>query len=347
MGNDVSKNSHNNIIDNYQNIKLPHDHKIIKIANITTNLKRGFSLNLNVKKIMNLIFSSENNMDIISIQGLKDKYAIYQFVNLFKQRNNNLYYIAPYLEDDIITSITSASMSGTSPRNSPFNRRNHHSLSPTSLVSNNSSLNIDDAEICRKSSKLILSKFPIQQTFIENIIIDDVDKLYENINYDNFLVGANIKIGKHLYAIYNFMLIPDMIYINTHDIRKKQLQKIKNIINSNTVDNDINLNIVTAKLNIYTFKFHEYNIEYLNLLNEFNLIDTQLIINTFKNKYNNSYIMFYINDEYKLMSFNDIRKSINKDYDLNIIHNDIDDNDIYTRVYIYIMDYMDSTNDYS
>ena len=89
MGNSVSTNSKKKIkIHDYNKVHVGNNFGLLKIASYNVDIWNTINLNENIKKIIKYVFGKIKNkhIDILSIQGINDKYAMYELVHNIKKK---------------------------------------------------------------------------------------------------------------------------------------------------------------------------------------------------------------------------------------------------------------------
>lgn len=307
MGN-INSNSNentNNIYD-YSKVCLPDNHTIIKIVNLSLNLKKGFSLAKSIDILVDYLFENLNNkeVDIITIQGLNDKYAVHEFIFKFKQININKkrsYVIIPEIKNISILET-----------NTSIQKSIEQSWDSSS----------DGTNITIKHSNLIISRFPIKKSL--SVTLNDSNG---GIIKEENLIIANLEINNKTLAIYNFTLTPDMLYVDTTEIRKMQLKIISDNIKINEKENNIKDHIISANFNIPLLKENIINEEYTALQTKYKLLDLHL--GEYNKSFNNKeiYTCLYINEyDIENKKLNDITKYIRQKYGVSTLQSIFDSN---------------------
>lgn len=297
MGNaNSNSNATTNNIYDYSKVELPKNHNIIKIVNLSLNLKKGFSLAKSINIIVDYLFEDLNNKkaDIITIQGLNDKYAVHEFISKFKNINKEKkrsYTTIPEFED------TDISMSEN---NTSIQKSIEQSWDSTSGENN----------ITKKHSNLIISRLPIKKS--SSIILNDSNG---GIIKEENLIIANLDIDGKTIAFYNFSLTPDMLYVDTKGIRKIQLEIIIDNIKKNKEENNIKDHIISANFNIPLLKDNSVNDEYTEIQKKYKLFDLDL--GEYEKNFHNKiiYTCLYTNGyDIENKKLNEIKKDIRKKY---------------------------------
>lgn len=267
-----------------------NNHKIIKLKNISANLKKNFSLNENINEIITDIFS--DNFNIIVLEGLNDKSSVITFYKKFQEMNNlnnGKYKIIPSTED--FTNTASFE------------------------ITDSTSIEISWGSETKKQAKYSMyNKIIITDFEIRDYSFYDLYNSTSQIIKNESVLICNIKSDNKIYSIYTCTLTPNLLYVNTESIRNAQLVTLSEIININSknINNnsaDNNINIVMSELEIPNWINDEINYEYINIIQKHYFLDlSSMVDNDIKNK--TSYILFkphkHIN--YKNKQLNEINE---------------------------------------
>lgn len=280
-------------ITNFNNVKIPEKFSMIKLVTYNIELKNSISLRTHINKIVQYIFNEFRNkvIDIACIQGINDKYAIYELILSIKKvcKNNNVQmYYAPNFDH--------IELSDKSQMVASFNASWYGNKESTS-TSNNISTNI------------IISKYPII-----NYIFNELNKGNSKIFTSNDIIAANISINNNIISIYNVSLCEDIngANISNRECRNSELDKVKNIIIANQHDlinnvkfnkyNKTDINFLVGSLEIPETSFGIVNQEYIDLTEKFHCVDIYRLLTTndgitTKNNRRTDYIMLLMTED--------------------------------------------------
>jgi hypothetical protein len=305
MGGSTSKNDY---IDDFSRVDIPINHTHLKILNLSANLKKGLSLKKSVVALVKYIFNEPDNKkkDIIVIQGLHDKHAVSEFINEFITVNNNenrSFIITPEFDEYDID----------------ISNNTNISIEKSFDVSWNNESSSNSHKISKIHSNIIISRLPIISSF--NISLNEnTGSSTDDLIKKEILLGVNLKLGDKIFTIYNFVLSPDMLYVDTNKVRETQLNKLISAIEQNNIKYESQFSILCAKFNIPLLKKNETNKEYTDLLHKYALYD--LSINDYQQNISNrlNYIMLYINDiDFKDRQIKEIQKLIREKYGITVL----------------------------
>ena len=245
-------------------IKAPINTLLLKISTFDVNLYDNINIHDYIDNITNYIFSDihNNDIDIICLQGISDVKMMILLIDSIKKMGNILlkaYSIVPYVDTTINTS-TSFEMTWNTSGNT--------------VAINNQQDNIGG---------LILSKYPI----INNTCIDIIqDKnLHSKLNNSKKVIIANINVNGYLVSVYNIKLTEDYLGVNNSEFRKHEVNTLKYIIMSNSVEIkksiaqnntkiiDRDVHIVCGNFNIPEIKNNEVNLEMTNIFKILKCVD--------------------------------------------------------------------------
>lgn len=239
----------------------------IWLVNISTNLRKCFSLTENIDTIINKIFKYPNA--IIAIEGLKDKKAIAEFYSNFYKRNNKegkKYHIVPPYDEFCET--FSASIDN-----------------PSSIITSWNSQSV--GESYEKFQKVLISSYPF-----ENHAYHD---LYSPLSmlYDEYVLIANVKYKNFIFSMFSCSLTDDLLYIDNKSIRSNQLNTLIKVIQQNVKNLELKncKNILLGNLSIPNINDGEVNNEYFKLVSDYPIIDLSSLLDIELSK-KESYIMF-------------------------------------------------------
>lgn len=301
-------------INDFSKISIPDNYSMVKIISYNVSLKNSINLYNEIFNITKYILTRIKGIynDIICIQGIEDKYALYEFVCAIKKVSNKMnmtLHTVPDFEDIVVEKSNSYKSS--------FHLSWSHSK-PVSMA------------VTEILSCLIISRYPI--------INYNITKLMDDINCP--LILANININNTIITICNINLHKNIINIDKIETRKKELNKINNIVHNNKThlkNNYSKYNIsdiifICGNFNIEEIALGAINKEYLMLIQNYRMIDIYRYMNInnsgFTNIHNKrtNYLMLKMtddvydeNNEYnkllqKIKSHNDMFSLLHKRY---------------------------------
>lgn len=292
MGNSIQNKK--TTIENYENIKLPFGHRIVKLVSYDINIQNSINLEENIKGIIRYMFGSFKNkeIDICALQGINDNYSVYELikeVNNYCLKNEETIYICPEFEN----------------------------INPNKQIITSSSKNMlcvsKSGGNCKKETKdnIIFSRFPIINYTCTKL------KTYANNNIfgTNSALCCNLDIDGNVISVYNSSFSYDLENINVFNTkrREKELKLLLNIVKKNTKDlknnetfksfEKSNIHMITGSLKFKEFKDQYVTPEYNNLFTKYKLVDIYRFLNkkntgytTITNK-RNCYMLLALNDD--------------------------------------------------
>lgn len=271
MGNGKSKND--------KNKKLNKNNKIVKLKNISTDLKKNFSLKENVTSIIDEIFCDEYN--IIVLEGLNDKSSVFFFYKIFQEINrkhNNRFNIVPSVDE--------------------FDNTRSISIIETASIELSWGSTSKKQAKYQKYSKVIISSFPIN-----NYSIYDLYETESKMIQNEDIIISNISVFNHVFSVFSCTLTPNLLYVDNSFIRKTQLKELENIIltNSKSINNKETKKFVLGELSISGIIDNDINDEYLDLIQSNSFIDLDSIKNL-ETRNKTSYILLHPNNKEKYIN---------------------------------------------
>jgi hypothetical protein len=283
--------SEDKIITNYKNVNIPEDYTMLKMVSYNISLENSISMRSNINKIVRYIFSNINNKvnDIICLQGINDKYAIYELILSIKKvalaKKIKLYF-APEYEDIQIATVNLSSSFQLAWSNTR----------PVSKV------------LQLETSNVIISRYEIINYLHETL---DNNASY----YNSHVIVANININNSIIAIYNICLCNDIISanINNENMRKNEIMKLNEIIinNSDMLKTDKmfkkyenkDISFIVGKFGIAETQHNSISQEYLDMTGNLRGVDIYRCKNndekgyTNKSKKRNNYILLLLSTD--------------------------------------------------
>lgn len=259
--------------------KLNKNNKIVKVKNISTDLKKNFSLKENIINVVDEIFNDDFN--IIVLEGLNDKLAVFLFYKKFQEinkLNNNKFNIVPSIDE--------------------FDTTQSMSIIETASIELSWDSTSKKQAKYQKYSKVIISSFPIN-----NYSIYDLYKTESKMIKSEDIIISNINVFNFVFSVFSCTLTPNLLYIDNSKIREEQLKEIENIIftNAQSINNNTTKNFVLGEFSIYGIIDKDINDEYLNLIQDHSFIDLDSVKNL-KIKKKTSYILLHLNDKKKYVN---------------------------------------------
>jgi hypothetical protein len=223
---------------------IPENTVLFKISSFNLNLYDNINRNDNIDTIVDYILSNSNiSNDIICLQGINDRIIGKLLIkNIIDRSDKNMTPFQYIPKLNINTSNDSFELTWSSSANS-------------------------DAK-CIDS--VILSKYPILSS--SQIELNDA-----NMIESKKVIIANIIIKNHLVSIYNVSLTDDSSGISNSEFRKKEIEKLNQIINENSnynkefnkkynyglIVNDIH--VICGNINVNEIKNNEINPEIIEI----------------------------------------------------------------------------------
>ena len=308
-------------INDFSKINIPDDYTIIKLISYDVNLYNSIAMRENVYEIIKYIFGSDDkkNADIICLQNIQDKYALYDLVKSIKKTtiNKNLsIYLCPAFNDISVD---------TKEIDNSFD-----------IIWSNSKPVSHDYEY--NVNNIIISRFPI--------ISYSVTKLSED---NRTIIAANINIKNKIVSVYNTYLSNDLIntHIDNKTLRNHEIDKLESVINQNKhlISTSVkyvyyrksDIHLIVGNLNIKETSFKTLTDEYIDIVKDKHYIDVyrlqnpDIIGNTNIFNTRTSYIICKLLDKYcekqskyykmlkKIKEPNDILKILFKEHQLYFI----------------------------
>lgn len=218
------------------------------MVSYNVDLKKSVSLTSRVKDVVRYILDVHKQFDLICIQGIRDRYAAFEFAREFYAHDQSKYYdIYPSLVDycDFIKQSSNIS------------------------VSFNVSTEGDQQFIVY--SNLIICRGIITDAHTETIIPSEPRVHFPSVQ----LVRAKVTFDNTTISVFSTDLIKDNNFFGTSCIRTEDLTIIDKIIDQWRKDNDLVLFI--GSLNIPEILDGQTTIEYRELVNTFKYLDTYRI----------------------------------------------------------------------
>jgi hypothetical protein len=255
-----------------------------------------------IRKIINYINSDykDKPIDILMVQNIRDQTALNELLKNIKKNVKAKLYFAPECHDD--DSSVSDFLSVTTLLSRGIDRDAIYSR-----MTNESNAKIKN---------LIISRYPIHSQITDII---NVEGQVDDILGLQCIIGANIIINNKIISVYNCTLSEDVKQagIVNDDLRVKECEAIFKVINGNInclqkLQSSPNLlqnleltdiNIIAGNLNISDIINKKLNIEYTNLILNYNLADLYRYRNPDTKGYTNTskkradYLLFKITDD--------------------------------------------------
>lgn len=334
MGPVLSKIKKNNgtEIHSFNDVDIPKDYSMIKIATYNVNLKNSINLKFRIRRILDFINSSykDKQIDILCLQGIHDYQSLETLIkNIKKKFWAKELYTAP-IYDDIFDIAPTTS----------------YQLTPSNIITNSlRSTNISKNTTAKKIEiqNLIVSRFPIVSTTFNNL--DTAGRIDDVIGI-KAIIGANINIYGNLVSIYSTQLSKDIHIANLSNtkLRRKEEQILFSLIKENKLNNETyeglnltDIHLINGTFNINYFDGNNMSEEFYNFITDYNCVDIYKYINPKKDGITNTekermdYTFLKLTDDvFSTPKWNKMFKKIKNDSELF--------NFIFKRYGIYFID---------
>lgn len=348
MGNFLPKNKKKDkgrlVIDDVTKIHLAPGYMLLKIASYNINLKNSINIDSKVKDIIGYIVSNHKNkrIDILCIQGLRDQYAAFYFIQELKRYiyNNSLeIYLGPEFEDvdpterhDISKNRTFAASWNPVNKNKKPKEKQSHSLSLNKH-------RVDEIQ------NIIISRYPIINTIYSDL---DYETDVDDVLGVKTVLGANISVNGNILSVYNTELSKDIrsSKIINDKVRSVEIDALFKVVNQNYLDlkgknfktyHKTDIHFLAGTFYIQEQVNNELNNELSEFLQAKNCVDIFRFITDTEDGYTTphsqrfDYILFcltkdifeegslYYNSIQKVRNYNDIMKIAFKRYMIHFI----------------------------
>lgn len=236
-------------------VSKPKRRDSILFISYNVDLEKSVSLTTRMKEAMQYLFDSRKGSVIICLQGLNDKFAVYEFARQFYQhREHHRYRISPTLTN----------------YNSLLQQDN--SLSVSFEITTDTSKNID------KYRNIIITSLDIEEHMSHNVA-NTSDSARRHLIAPH-MTGVSLSYLDRRLAIYTTNLLKDTPFLSVEHIRIDDMVLVDEIV-------DLKRNPSLPVLLIGSLNINENNetgvsIEYKKLVNEYKYLDLYKLIHPSK-----------------------------------------------------------------